>query len=188
MKDHLISIFIDDELTLDEKIAFVQAVCDRPGFKDAALTLIEQERCLRSEVVTAAPMPQVETARRWSGFRLRAFMNPLLAAAFAGIVAAASFLYFDRAPDPQKVSHRFVVYQPEAEQVAIAGSFTRWEPMPLQRTGSSGYWELTLELPAGEHRFSYLLDGGTVFADPTLPSREKDDFGGENSVLRVSAG
>lgn len=188
MKDHLISIFIDDELTLDEKIEFIQAICDRPGFKDAALTLVEQERWLRSEVVTAAPMPQPETPQRWSGFRLRAFMNPLLAAAFVGIVAVSSYLYFDRTPDPQKVFHRFVVYRPEAEQVAVAGSFTRWEPRPLHRAGSSGYWELTLELPAGEHRFTYLLDGGKGFADPTLPTREKDDFGGENSVLRVSAG
>lgn len=188
MKDHLISIFIDDELTLDEKIEFVRAVCDRPGFKDAALTLIEQERWLRSDVVSAGSVPQVEPGGFTVRFRLRGILRPAFAAVVAAVLLATAVFHFDGEPDVQTVSHRFVVYRPDAERVAVAGSFSRWEPLPLRRAGDSGYWELTLALPAGEHRFSYLLDGGRVFADPTLPTREKDDFGGENSVLRVKTG
>jgi hypothetical protein len=53
--------------------------------------------------------------------------------------------------------------------------------------GDSGYWELRLNLPYGEHRFAYILDGSQQVADPTVPVREPDDFGGENSILTVAA-
>jgi len=188
VKDHLISTFIDDELSLDEKIQFVQAVGRNSAFRDAALTLIEQERWLRSDVVPEHRLPQVRrpAARR---FRFGARSRPAFAAAAAIFFAAVALLvHFGAESDVQTVSHRFVVYRPDAEQVALAGSFTGWEPLPLQRAGSSGYWELTLELPSGEHRFTYLTDGGRVFSDPTLPTRERDDFGGENSVLMVKTG
>jgi 1,4-alpha-glucan branching enzyme len=83
--------------------------------------------------------------------------------------------------------HRFVIYQPEVEKVEIAGSFTQWQTVPMNRIGSSGYWDLILDLPRGEHRFTYLLEGNRRIVDPTVPTREKDDFGGENSVLSVES-
>ena len=55
----------------------------------------------------------------------------------------------------------------------------------MQKVGVSGYWEISIELTQGEHRFTYILEGGQSFADPTIPARESDDFGGENSVLHV---
>lgn len=56
----------------------------------------------------------------------------------------------------------------------------------MNRAGNSGYWEITFDLPAGEYRFSYILEGKRQLADPTILTREKDDFGGENSVLEVT--
>ena len=67
----------------------------------------------------------------------------------------------------------------------LAGTFTDWQRKPMKRIGDSGYWELRLDLHSGEHRFSYILDGSQQVADPTLPGKEKDDFGGENSILSV---
>jgi hypothetical protein len=55
----------------------------------------------------------------------------------------------------------------------------------MKRVGTSGYWEVTLDLPEGEHRFSYILEGNRRLADPTILTREHDDFGGENSILEV---
>ncbi|UCD87106.1 MAG: glycogen-binding domain-containing protein, partial [Desulfobacterales bacterium] len=57
--------------------------------------------------------------------------------------------------------------------------------IPMNRAGSSGYWEVTLDVAQGEHRFTYILDGHQRFADPTILIREQDDFGGENSILLV---
>ena len=65
-------------------------------------------------------------------------------------------------------------------KVRIHGARTRLRGMaPI---GNSGYWELRLELPFGEHRFAYILDGTKQITDPTLPVREKDDFGFENCI------
>ena len=79
-----------------------------------------------------------------------------------------------------------MIYQPEAKQVQLTGSFIDWRRLPLRKAGTSGYWEVTLDLPAGEHRFSYILEGDKRLADPTILAREKDDFGGENSIIEVN--
>jgi 1,4-alpha-glucan branching enzyme len=79
--------------------------------------------------------------------------------------------------------YRFVIFQPEAKEAHIVGSFTGWRTVPMRKVG--GYWQITLPLQAGEHRFSYLIDGRQQVTDPTLPVREPDDFGGENSILEV---
>jgi 1,4-alpha-glucan branching enzyme len=81
--------------------------------------------------------------------------------------------------------YRFVIYNADASQVEITGSFTEWRKLPMNRMGSSGYWEATIDLPQGEHRFTYILNGNRRFADPTILTREHDDFGGENSILSV---
>ena len=83
-------------------------------------------------------------------------------------------------------THRFVLFQPDVNRVEITGSFLGWEAVPMQRSGTSGYWEVVLEVPAGEHRLCYILEGGRRIPDPTIPIREKDDFGGENSILAVN--
>ncbi|KPJ79065.1 MAG: hypothetical protein AMJ54_00645 [Deltaproteobacteria bacterium SG8_13] len=84
-------------------------------------------------------------------------------------------------------AQRFVLYRPDASLVEIAGSFSEWERIPLGRIGKSGYWEITLALPIGEHRFSYIIEGRERIPDPTVLLKEGDDFGGSNSVLRVEA-
>jgi hypothetical protein len=57
----------------------------------------------------------------------------------------------------------------------------------MNRLGSSGYWDITVNLPSGEHRFTYILDGKKRFTDPTVPARELDDFGGRNSIISVES-
>jgi 1,4-alpha-glucan branching enzyme len=103
-------------------------------------------------------------------------------------LAAALILFFFIQPQKEQLStaHRFVIYQPGVEQVEITGSFTDWRTLPMNRAGSSDYWEITIDVPAGEHRFSYILEGDQRLADPTVLTREKDDFGGENSILEVN--
>jgi hypothetical protein len=44
---------------------------------------------------------------------------------------------------------------------------------------------LTVPLPIGEQRYSYLIDDGRQIVDPTVAAREQDDFGGENSVIEI---
>ena len=55
----------------------------------------------------------------------------------------------------------------------------------MEKIDGSGYWEISLNIADGEHRFTYILDGSERFADPTARMREQDDFGGENSILSI---
>lgn len=189
MKDYLISMFIDDELDLDEKMMFVETVHGDRRFKDETVSLIGQEKLLRADMATRVPAAvQIGTAKTFTlhGFR------PL--AAFSAVLALAAALFF-LYPRPAKhvapiaarhsMPYRFVVYLPHAHRTQIMGSFTGWRPLPMREIARTGYWVLTLNLSAGEYRYSYLVDSAKHIADPTIATREKDDFGGENSIIEV---
>lgn len=195
MKNDLISLFIDDEMNLDNKIEFVETVHESKPFADDAIDLLQQEKMLTSEWVTRVPTVQIKTARnifpRW--------LRPIAAFSMAlTVFAVALFLYdspgIKSGTDPvvgsvikKKVSHRFVIYRPGARQAEIIGTFTDWQPVTMERLSSSGYWVVTLNLFEGEHRYSYLVEDGQQIADPTVLSRERDDFGGENSIIEVKS-
>ena len=186
MNDYLISLFIDDEMSLNEKAAFVQTVRSNDSFADETLGLLDQEKLLRSDVVSVAP-PVVfpKTKARISMWERKVFnFSAGLATAFLvfllvlpGMISDKEIKRFDLVP------YRFVIYQPNAKKAEVVGSFTDWKTIPM--TPVDDYWQITLNLPAGEHRYAYILDSQRQVSDPTIPIREKDDFGGENSILEV---
>jgi len=182
MQDYLISMFIDDELDLDNKIEFVETVHSDRNFKDETVGFLQQEKVICAEVVDYIPPLKVQLKEK-AGFPL---WRPM--AIFASGLAAALILFFFIQPpkEPLSTAHRFVIYQPGVEQVEITGSFTEWRSLPMTKAGTGDYWEITIDVPAGEHRFSYILEGDQRLADPTILIREKDDFGGENSILEVN--
>ena len=182
MQNYLISLFIDDELDLDHKIEFVETVHDDRKFKDETVGFLRQEKVIRSAVVDEIPSVTVQLEEK-SGFP---FWRPL-AIFGSGLATALVIFFLIQSPKEQlSAAHRFVIYQPGVEQVEITGSFTDWRTLPMNRAGTSDYWELTIDVPVGEHRFSYILEGDQRLADPTILIREKDDFGGENSILEVN--
>jgi hypothetical protein len=182
MMEYLISMFIDDELDIDDKIEFVEKVHGDKVFQDEAVELLRQEKLIRSEVVDRVPSIKVQGKRRFAFFPL---LRPV--SLLASALAAAVIIFFLAMPTPKTTStpYRFVIYQPDVRQAEITGSFTEWRKIPMKRIGSSGYFELSLYLPQGEHQFTYILEGSQRFPDPTIPTREQDDFGGENTVLLV---
>lgn len=187
MTEALISGFIDDELGLGEKIEFVETVHTDSAFKTETIALLNQEKTLRLEPVAWVPPVVHPGSAQRSNFQwLRLLMFGL------GSVAAFFILWVSLAPQDKVARHalskhhRFILYRPDVERAEISGSFTDWRPMDMQRIGASGYWELQLDLSGGEHRFAYILDGSERITDPTVLPREKDDFGGENSILSVS--
>jgi hypothetical protein len=181
MNGQLVSQYIDDELTLDEKIEFVEEVHGSRSLKDEAVELLRQEKLLRAEPVEHIP----ERALKANRPRILRFVRPAVLAATAAAAALIFFLFPFAPQTPPETSYRFVVYRPDAGRVDIAGSFTGWNAVPMRKVGDSGYWEGTFNLPRGEHRFIYLLNGGERLPDPTILTREGDDFGGENSVLSI---
>jgi hypothetical protein len=122
--EYLNSMYIDDELDLNDKISFVEKIRTDRDFADETVELLYQEKIIRSDAVYRIPIVRIEATRDW-------------------------------------------------------------KRLPMKKIGSSGYWEIILKLPQGEHRFTYILEGRSRIADPTILTREKDDFGGENSIIHV---
>lgn len=184
--DYLSSMYIDNEMDLDEKRQFVQRVRSDGAFYNETLDLLAQEQRLRE----LPAMPHMAVQQPWRPplrTVLARWFKPL-GFATAGFTAAVLMLFSVFQPPATGVcNNRFVLFEPAAAQVELAGSFTGWQRVSMTRAGSSGYWELNLQVPSGEHRFAYILDGDRQMADPTLPASEKDDFGGQNSILNVEA-
>jgi hypothetical protein len=181
MKSELISLFIDDELGLDDKLSFVETVHAEAVFKDETIELLRQEKMLRMDGVERVPEVRFKEKRPWRFPGLRPIYP------WAAALAALLVLQVYSMPHPQspKVPYRFVIYQPDATRVEIAGSFSGWKSIALKKVGSQGYWETVQEVPPGEYRLCYIIEGGQRIPDPTILAREKDDFGGENSILEV---
>jgi hypothetical protein len=190
--DYLISMYIDNELSIEDKIVFVEHVHADQRFTDDTVSFLKQEKALRSALPEQAPDVGLSFLSR-PGF-------PHWASKPVGLALAASLLilvalFFTVPPVPQTDihpstaghQHRFVIYQSGIKKIEIAGSFTNWQRIPLKPAGSTGYWEITLEIPPGEHVFSYILDGDKILADPTISAQEEDDFGTINSILVVEA-
>lgn len=189
-RDCIISLFIDNELSLGEKIEFVARCREEPPFAEEALALLDQEKLLRAGV--PAPVGQGKEAP---------LARPRRRLPVPGLVAAAVLLAFmgvaaglvlgpagsRPAAESAPAGHRFVIYEPSSAKVEIAGSFTGWRKVGLEPIPGSGYWEITLDVPPGNHTYTYILDDSRKIADPTVPESESDDFGGWNSVL-VAAG
>lgn len=182
MKDYLISMFIDDELNLDDKISFVEAVHADKVFKYNTIDFVHQEKLIRSEVVDQVPSIKIREKKILG----HSFWRPI--GIFASGLAAALIIFFFALPSQEKLSvpYRFVIYQPEVNKVEITGSFIGWKSLPMKKLGAGGYWGITLHLHEGEHRFSYIVEGNQRLTDPTILTRERDDFGGENSILKVN--
>jgi hypothetical protein len=184
MKDELISLFIDDEMNLDEKTVFVETIHADPVFTAETLSLLRQEKLLTVPQSIDRSMPH-PASQAFSFKRIGLFHWPFKSLA-AGLVTAMLVL-FVMGPETksQKFSHRFVIYEPGVQRAEIAGSFSRWKPISMKSTGRSGYWEVTVELAPGEYEYSYFLDGKKTVADPTAQFSEDDDFGNINSIIRI---
>lgn len=181
-----ISMFIDNELSLDGKIDFVKKVHTEEQFFTESIDLLELEKLLRSDVVSEVPQAAIKEKSKIFSFQ---FFTPFLRVAeFAVIAVLVLFFVFSILPgheDSASVTKRFVLYEPDAGSVQIAGSFTDWKDVPMKMDGASGYWEIELDVTKGEHKYVFIVGDDKKIADPTVLMRERDDFGSENSVLIV---
>lgn len=183
--DYLSSMYIDNEMSLNEKKIFVEKIRSEPGFYTLTLDLIAQEQVLQKQPL----IPDVAIGKRWRPpvvwNDILTFLKPLGFSTAGFCAAMVLFFVFFQSPILPQHINRFILFEPAAGEVELAGSFTGWQRVSMKQIGNTGYWELFLEVDSGEHRFAYFLDGDRRITDPTLPAREKDDFGGENSILWV---
>src|SRR5688572_6756909 len=81
---------------------------------------------------------------------------------------------------------RFTLEHPSAKSVSVAGDFNDWSPSahPLTRNGS-GRWSVVVALPAGEHKFMFVVDGEQWMVPPLAEDFVDDGFGSRNGVVIV---
>jgi 1,4-alpha-glucan branching enzyme len=84
-----------------------------------------------------------------------------------------------------KVPQEFCITAPDASDVQLVGDFTRWQerPIPLRRE-SEGVWRAKVELPPGEHRYRFLVDGQWC-DDPECRAQAPNPFGSQDAVREV---
>ena len=182
--DYFSSMYIDNEMGLDEKKEFVEKIRSDHSFYKLTMDLLVQEQQLQKQ--PTIPVPEFQ--RKWQQsiwIRLVRYFKPL-GYAVSGFAVSILVFFIVFQPRVCPVSNnRFVLFQPGVQKVELAGSFTQWQRVSMKQIGNSGYWELNFPVASGEHRFAYILDNDRQIADPTLPGRERDDFGGVNSILSI---
>jgi hypothetical protein len=134
------------------------------------------------------------TKRRWT-IRLSPLGGLAVAAGLAGVAVAAGRLIAPPRSGPETTGPslpgagrgtQFVLVAPRAASVAVVGDFNDWNlsATPLVRAEGDGLWWVTIPLPPGRYRYSFVVDGDTWLPDPEAPAAE-DEFGRPNSVVTI---
>ena len=101
-------------------------------------------------------------------------------------IAAQRDDYVD--PDEEDRLHEvvFTLFNDEAEDICIIGSFNNWEPgsTPMKKD-KDGVWQATVLLPKGKYTYKYLVNKKVKITDPASQLFEADGFGGMNSIRLV---
>jgi len=72
-------------------------------------------------------------------------------------------------------------------RVEISGSFTDWDAGRLEMINAGdGWWELELDLPAGDYEFQYVIDHHTRLADFAANGVRLNGFGQWVSTLMIA--
>ncbi len=139
-------------------------------------------------IISSLPNLSEETYLEQEGtdiFNLRELIPSLIKYLFVPVLLGVTFLLFSlnyfKKNIPQYIETTFVFPIKQASVVQIAGDFTNWEPVSLNK--KNGVWEIKLNLKPGEYKYIYIIDGV-----PALdPQREvyEDQFGNKNSVIYI---
>jgi hypothetical protein len=131
--------------------------------------------------------------RGWLGVAAKYAQRPAWATAMAaGLIAVVSFGVI-RVHQSRVIAANglepvnFVLVAPEAKSVKVVGDFNNWglNDSALVATNNQGVWSVTAPVPAGVHRYAFVVNEKQWVADPRAPRSVGDDFGMPSSALVV---
>lgn len=120
-------------------------------------------------LLAIAPSADLSTTLR------REFTFPL------GSRPAPVYDFGERTDDGRRMVE-FRLRRPDAEEVQVAGDFSDWEPVPMERT--DGTWTARVPVATGIYHFGFRVDGEWV-VPARAPGIVSDDWGRENATLVV---
>jgi Glycogen recognition site of AMP-activated protein kinase len=137
----------------------------------------------------------------WQARPLRLAFRPAYALAGGCMAVAAAAVALPRtddapaapvaqAPAPAATAKPIIYVQfrfeaADARQVALAGTFTGWQPTLQLRETEPGVWTALVPLRPGVHDYVFVVDGQRWTPDPNAPQQVDDSFGGTNSRLSL---
>ncbi|WP_420127948.1 glycogen-binding domain-containing protein [Longimicrobium sp.] len=80
---------------------------------------------------------------------------------------------------------QFRLESEQARQVALAGTFTGWQPTLQLEQKEPGVWTALVPLKPGVHDYVFVVDGERWVPDPNAPQQVDDSFGGTNSRISL---
>ena len=91
----------------------------------------------------------------------------------------------DKAQRPVEKPVEFILGEPQAHSVAVAGSFNDWDASRTpMKANPEGHWKATVWLPAGSYEYRFVVDGRWI-SDPSARKSVPNAFGSTNSVLVI---
>ena len=139
-----------------------------------------------------ARWPRLLMPRRLTITPLPWYLATAAALVFAGLLGAAianrgAILgILERQSGAQHI--QFTLIAPDAKKVAVVGDFNAWDPSHAgyqARHSGGGVWTVTARVPAGHHRYSFVVDDSVWMADPMAPRANDNDFGLPKSAMVV---
>jgi AMP-activated protein kinase-like protein len=85
------------------------------------------------------------------------------------------------------VARKFTISSRDARQVALVGDFNQWNPRRhrLHRDGQTETWYITVQLPAGLHKYAFIVNDSVWTTDPSALRTVDRDFGVTSSLVLV---
>lgn len=85
------------------------------------------------------------------------------------------------------VARRFTIRSLEARQISLVGDFNQWNPRQhrLHREGQTATWYITVQLPAGLHKYAFIVNDSVWTTDPSALRTVDRDFGVTSSLVLV---
>lgn len=172
-----------------------------PRDMDAAVMRRIHDLGLEPLPASAEPVARRAIHAVWTAREVRLRVRPVFgmaaAAVLAGVLMAGGALMRGASQPTQSVQATaapaqgaiYVQFRLEAgaaTSVALAGSFSDWQPTHRMQQSADGVWTVLLPLTAGVHDYGFIIDGEQWVADPYAPEVD-DGFGGVNSRLTVLA-
>ena len=151
---------------------------------------------MRQPAVSVASAGMLAAAALAIGFVTRASLDALhepaptapTAISPAPVASVSAIPAADAKTEMRAVPVQITFDAANAKSVSIVGDFNDWDSAaaPLTRFGSNGPWTATVKVVPGRHVYAFMVDGKLV-ADPRAPHARDLDFGGDASVLMVTA-
>ncbi len=207
----IIHRLLDGGVSPDEKQVILNQIESDPPLKEEYDGLARALHAVKTDVrkpvppyFTAGVMKKLPKRKRSVTQKVRAFFfghrmirwNVATALATVGIVVLVltQVVRFQNRPgDTAAVTRQDQVvrvtmnfYAPEAHQVAVAGTFNKWQVgSDVLKKQGNGTWTIDISLKPGVYSYMFVVDGKAWVTDPNADAYRDDGFGYNNSVLRV---